>query len=164
MAFPFSLPENFKIVAAVPNCADTTNALITLDSVSMRYYHKAWLVLGFHQVAGHTTTVTPMVGATVATANAAITFTARNWLCVDVATSDALVEQAAATTADCDVATTDQVIIFEIDVGDMLAQGATFDCLGGTVQASGQVNNDVGGFWILAPRYAQATPPSAIVD
>ena len=164
MAYPFSLPEDFKIVSAIPTGADTTNAQITLVPISLRYYHKAWLVLCFHQAVGHATTVTPMVGATVATANAAITFAARNWLCVDVSLSDALVEAAAATTASCNIAGTDQVLVIEINPEDVLAQGATFDCLGGTVQASVQVDNDVGGVWILAPRYKQATPPSAIVD
>jgi len=164
MSYPFSLPQNYKIIAATPNGAQSDTALITLDSISLKYAHKVWMVFVFQQVAANATVITPMVGATVATANVAITFAARWWLNVDISLTDTLVEQAAAVTATTTGGvTTDQMIVIEIDPSDVLAQLGTYDCLGGTIAASG-VANFVAGFYIVAPRYQQATPPSMIVD
>ena len=163
MAYPFSLPENFKIIAACPNGAEVNTAEVVFVSISLRYAHKAWLVLAFQQAVSDATIITLDVGATVATATTPITFTPRWWKNANITTNDILVEQTAATTQALTAGTTDQVVVIEIDPSDVLAQAATFDCVGGSCAASGQLNY-ISGFWIVAPRYQQATPPSMVVD
>lgn len=165
MAYPFSIPENFKLVSATPLGAQTTNGgIAAFRPISLKYVHKVWLVAVFQQDAGHATTIQPLVGATVATANAAITFTARNWRNANVATNDILVELAAATTCACTAAATDQMLVIEIDPADVITQGAAFDCLGASIAAGAGANNYCGAVWVCAMRYEQATPPSVVVD
>ena len=165
MAYPFSLAENFKLVSATPLGAQTTNGgIAAFRPISLRHVHKVWLVAVFQQDGAHATTIQPLVGATVATANAAITFAARNWRNADVATTDTLVELAAATTCACTNAATDQMLVIEIDPADVIMQNATFDCLGASIAAGAGAGNFVGAVWVCAMRYEQATPPSVIVD
>ena len=163
MSYPFSLPENYKLIAATPQGAENNNGGVTFDSISLKYAHKVWIVLLSQQVVGHASIVNPLVGLTVAAANVAITFTARWWLNVNIAATDTLVEQAAATTMAFDVAQTDQMMVIEIDPSDVLAQLGTYDCLGGTITATGQ-DNYTSALYVAAIRYEQATPPSMIVN
>ena len=163
MAYPFCLPENYKLIAATPQGCDNDNGGVTFDSISLKYAHKVWIVLQSQQAVGHASVVNPMVGLTVAAANVAITFAARWWLNVNIAATDTLVEQTAATTMAFDVAATDQMMVIEIDPEDVLAQLGTYDCLGGTVTATGQ-DNYVSAMYVAAVRYEQATPPSMIVN
>ena len=163
MSYPFSLPENYKLIAATPQGCDNDNGGVTFDSISLKYAHKVWIVLLAQQAVGHATIVNPLVGLTVAAANVAITFAARWWLNVNVAATDTLVEQTAATTMAFNVAATDQMMVIEIDPSDVLAQLGTYDCLGGTITASGQ-DNYVSAMYVAAIRYEQATPPSMIVN
>ena len=162
MSYPFCLPENYKIISATPQGCDNDNGGVTFDSISLRLAHKVWIVLHAQQVVGHASIVNPLVGLTVAAANVAITFNARWWLNVDISLTDTLVEQIAATTMAFDVAQTDQLMVIEIDPEDVLAQLGTYDCLGGTITATGQ-DNYVSALYIAAVRYEQATPPSMIV-
>ena len=165
MAFPMALVENMKVVAACPNGAEVNTAEVVFDSISLKYVHKAWLLLAFQQAVSDATIITLDVGATVATATTPITFAARWWKNANIATNDTWVAQTAATTQALTAGTTDQVICIEIDPADVLAQNATFDCLGGSCAASGQLNY-ISGFWILEPRYkgAVAQSPSVVVD
>ena len=164
MSYPFSLPENMYPIAACPNAAESNTAEVVFRSISLKYAHKVWLLLAFQQVASDATIITLDVGATVATATTPITFAARWWKNVNIATDDVWVEQVPATTQALDAGMIDQVICIEIDPSAVLAQNATFDCLGGSCAASG-VANFISGFWIVAPRYQQATPlPSMVVD
>jgi hypothetical protein len=165
MALPFSLLENKKVLAACPNGAESNTAEVTFRSISLKYVHRAWLLLAFQQAASDATIITLDVGATVATATTPITFTARWWKNANIATNDTWVEQVAATTQALTAGMTDQVVCIEIDPSDVLAQNATFDCLGGSCAASG-VANFISGFWILEPRYQSdvALSPSVVVD
>ena len=165
MAFAFNLLENMKVVAACPNGAESNTAEVVFESISLKYVHKAWLLLAFQEAAGDATIITLDVGATVATATTPITFAARWALNTNIATNDLWVEQVAATTQAIDVGVTDQVVCIEIDPSDVLTQNATFDCLGGSCAASGQANF-ISGFWILEPRYKGAVidSPSVVVD
>ena len=159
-----SLPENFKIVSATAG-AVTTNGGITCDYVSLKNYHKAWIVAHFRQAVSHTTTLQPQVATAVApTGAASITFSAKWWKNADISTTDTLTAATAATSMACTAGATHQLIIVEIDPADMVAQGSTYDVLGCTVSDSSQATNFVSVLYILEPRFAQATPPSAILD
>ena len=163
MAFPFTFAEGYKLIAATPQGAENDNGGITFRSISLRYAHKVWFVALFQQVVGHATVVQLDGGATVATATNAITFATRWWLNTNIATNDTLVEQTAATAQTLNAGATDQMLVVEIDPADLMTQNGTYDCLGGGIAATGQ-DNYVGAFWVVAPRYQQATPPSMVVD
>lgn len=162
MAFPLSLPEQFKIVAATPGPV-TTNGGVTLDYVSLKNVHKAWIVLKFRQAVTHATVVQPQKATAVAPTGAvSITAVARWWKNADVSLTDTLVEQAAATSMAATAGTTHQLVVIEIDP-DEFASGE-FDVLGATISDSSQATNFVDANYILATRYPQANPPAAITD
>lgn len=163
MAFPMSLPEQFHVVAATPGPV-TTNGGVTLDYVSLKNVHKAWLVVQLRQAASHATVIQPQMATAVAPTGAvSIAHNARWWKNANVATGDTNAEQTAATSMAATAGTTHQQIIIEIDPDELAAAG-DYDVLGATISDSSQATNFVAAWYVLATRYAQANPPSAIVD
>lgn len=156
------LPNEFKIVVGSPPV--TTNGTVTHDSVSLKNVKMAWLILNYKQAATHATVLTPKVGATVATATNAITFSAQWWKNVDIATTDTLVKQTAAATMTCTTGVVDQQIVIQIDPAMVQAQDATYDCVGATSATSGEATNFVSSVWVLEMKYQAATPPAVITD
>jgi hypothetical protein len=57
--------------------------------------------------------------------------------------------------------TTDQLVIIQIDPAQL---GETFDCMGLVVTDSTEGGNYMTVTYFLETRYAQATPPTAVVD
>jgi hypothetical protein len=164
MAWNFTLPEHCKIVSGTNAGPVTTNGVVTLDSISMKNAIKVWIVAQLIHTAGAAEVITPMVGATVATAVTAITFTTPWWLNAATATTDTLVRQADAVTCAFTVAVTGQLMVIEIDPADALAQNITFDCLGGSISTSATAANFVSVNYFIQERYSQSTPPAAITD
>lgn len=162
MAYPMSLPEQFKIVAATPGPV-TTNGGVTLDYVSLKNAHKAWILLQFRQAASHATVVQPQMATAVApTGEVSITYSARWWKNANIATSDTKIEQTAATSMAATAGTTHQEILIEIDPDEFAAGG--YDVLGATISDSSQATNFVSAWYIMAQRYPGAASPSAIID
>jgi hypothetical protein len=154
------LPEQFKIVSGTP--VVTTNAEVTCDYVSLKNVNMAWIVLSFLQAATDATIINPRRATAVApTGSVAIAHSAPNWKNADVSASDTLVRGADATTATLTAGTTDQLVIVQIDPAQL---GDTYDVLGCVIDASGEATNFVVVNYFLEMRYAQATPPSVIVD
>lgn len=169
MTAPFTLPQQAKIVQAIQ--PRTTNAGISATNanyVSLKNYHKAYLVVSLTQAVGHATTVTLRKATAVGkmgvapTGDAAFGTTAAIWLNQDVATSDTLVEQTAAALQAVDANATNKLLIFEIDPASL---GSTYDVVGFTVGDSSQATDLISAIWVLVPaRYAQATPLTAETD
>jgi hypothetical protein len=163
MAYQFTLPELYKVVAATPGPV-TTNGGVTGSYVSLKNAHKAWLVLTFRQAASHATVVTLKEAQTVAGTNVkTVISNHRNWRNSNVATDDTLVQLADAKTVTLATGTTHQMVVFEVDP-DRLDIDGGFDVAGFTVGDSSQATNFVAGVWILASSYASQLPPSAVVN
>jgi hypothetical protein len=155
------LPEQFKIVDASAGPV-TTNGGVTCDYVSLKGVKRAWIVASFTQAVAHATTVQPQKATAVAPTGAtSITVAQRIWANEDTATSDTLVAQTAATSYAVTADVKKKQVIFEIDPASF---GTTYDVLGCTISNSAQATDFVSVIYILEEGYAQATPPSRIVD
>jgi hypothetical protein len=162
MSYPISFVERYKIVDAFGGPV-TTNQALTSDYVSLKGVHKAWIVANFHQAASHATTIQPQYSSDVAGTGATnITHSAKWWKNADVSTTDTLTKQTAATSQACSTGTTHQVLVVEIDPDDWAAAG--YDCACFTIATSSQATDFVSANFVLAMRYPQANPPSAIID
>jgi hypothetical protein len=153
------LPEQFKIVTGTP--VVTTNTGIICDRVSLKNVNMAWIVIEALQVASHATVINPMRSTAVGTGGAAIGHNAPNWKNANIATNDTLVRGADATTVSLTVGTNNQLVVIQIDPAQM---GDTYDVLGCVITDSTNANNYMTVTYFLEMRYAQATPPSAILD
>ncbi|NLS79691.1 MAG: hypothetical protein GXY76_20785 [Chloroflexi bacterium] len=163
MAYPRSLPEEFKIVDATAGCV-TTNGGVASDWVSLKHAHKAWVVLQFTQAVGHATQVALQQAQDVGGTGAkALARNAKAWANEDTGASDALVRQADGVSYTVAGDVKKKQVVFEVDPA-LLDMAGGFDCLGFTVANSAQASNLVAGQFFLLGRYQQAAPPSAVVD
>lgn len=165
MAYPFTLPEQFKIVDATAGPV-TTNGGLTSDYVSLKHALKAWIVLQFTQAVGHATVVTLLEAQAVApTGSKAVVNDHKIWVNEDTATSDTLVQAADGKTVTLTNDVKKKMVVIEIDPDALDINAATpFDCIAFSISNSGQATNFVSGAFYLAASYKQATPPSAIVN
>ena len=159
-----SLPESFKVVDATAGCV-TTFGGITSSFVSLKHAHKAWIALLFTQAGSDASVIQPQVATAVAPTGATnITFAASIWANEDTAASDILVKQTSATSYTLTADIAKKMVIIEIDPSDVVAMGVEYDCLGLTIAAGQKATNFVAGYFILAERFAQGTPPTAVTD
>jgi len=154
-----SLPTKFKIVTAF--APKTTNAALTSVPVTLKNAVKAWLILNFTQAVGFASTPTLKQATDIAIGTNAAGPISRIWSNLDVATTDTLVERTAAASYALTTGTTNMLVIFEIDPAS-LTDG--YDVVYCTIATSSQASDFVAGEWLIQTNYAQATPPSAIVD
>jgi len=158
MTFPFSLPQNCKIVTGLTPHA---GGALTGDYVSLKNAHKCWIVIESCGGAANAATFGVREGTDVAPgASAAITALMPNWINNDTSTADALTKNADLATLTTDGLATPKLGIIEVDPAILTAG---YDCIAVTEGASNALNI-TSVLYILAERYQQATPPSAIVD
>lgn len=158
-----TIPEHYKIVSATPGPV-TTNGGVTLDYVSLKNCLMAWIILHFTQAEGHATGFDPKQATAVAgTGVKVFAKTLPFWLNEDVALTDTLVRGTDAITMDLAATVKKKLLVVQVDPTKL--DGAnSFDVLGGAIDDSSQATNFVSGLYLLETTYAQATPPSAIVD
>jgi len=160
MSFPFSLPQNCKIVTAINPSA---GAAVTGDYVCLKNAHKCWVVI--QSSGGNATAATFGINeATAVAPTGAVPSTALfpNWINNSTAVTDTLVRNADAATVTTDGLATPKLIIIEVDPA-LLTVATGFDCIAVTEGASNAANI-TSAVYIIAERYEQATPPSAILD
>src|SRR6185503_11046691 len=155
----FSLPTKFKIVTAF--APKTTNAALTSVPVTLKNAVKAWLVLNFTNAVGFASVPTIKQATDIAAGTNAAGPVCRIWLNEDCAASDTLVGQTAAASQATDANVKNKQVVFEIDPA-ALTDG--YDCVYCTIATSSQATNFVSGEWWIQTNFAQATPPSAILD
>lgn len=161
MPYPFSLPEGAKIVELLAPATDAAGR--TGDYLSLKNSHKAFIIAHITQGNAATIALTPKQASAVAgTGVKALTNNCRIWANLDTATSDALVAATAAKDYTTDAAVKNKIVVFEIDAAS-LDLANNFDCIT-LVTGASNVANITQAIAVLIPRYAQATPPSAIVD
>ena len=154
-----SLPTKFKIVTAF--APKTTNAALTSQVVSLKHAIKAWLILSFTNAVGFASVPTIKQATDIAAGTNAAGPTCRIWANEDVAATDTLVAQTAAASYTMAADVKNKLIVFEIDPASLTD---TYDCVYCTIATSSQATDFVSGEWVLQTTYAQATPPSAILD
>lgn len=157
-----TLPETFKIVDATAGPV-TTNGGVTGDYVSLKNAVNAWLILQFTQAVAHQTVIQPKYATLVdGTGVTNITHTARFWYDSTTASADALTKGTAATSMTLANTIAKHMYVVELNPADWGAAG--YDVAGFTISDSSQATNFVSGVYIIEERYAQGTPPSAIID
>jgi hypothetical protein len=163
MSYPWSLVENMKIVRVLNVTA--CNAFTLSDYISCKNAHKVWFVIS-HYLANDTDITIGLTEATSVAGGsaAAVVATVPIWVDIDHGTaSDDLVRQTDAATYAIDPATAGSaLLVMEWDPAKFTAG---FDCIAVSgAGAGGHANNRIVIFALIAERYQQATPPSAIVD
>ncbi len=156
---PITIPTTFKkVVAFAPK---TTNAALTSQVVSLKNAIRATLTLTFTNAVGFASVPTIKQATDIAAATNAAGPTCRIWANEDVAATDTLVEQTAGASYTMAADIKNKHIVFEIDPASLTAG---YDCIYCTIATSSQATNFVSGEFEIETNYAQATPPSAILD
>lgn len=155
-----NLFENFKIVQGLSPV--TTNGGVTADYVSLKNAKKATIVVNLTQAVGDATTLTVNKATAVdGTGATAITVAQPILANEDVGASDTLVKQTDGVGYTVAADVKNKQVVIEIDPASL---GEGFDVITLVVGDSGQATNFVSVDYYLEAKYAQATPPSAIVD
>ena len=155
------LPEQFKIVEAMPNATDAAGR--TGDYVSLKNAVCAWVEVAITQGNAATIALTIEQATAVAgTSSKAITNAVPIWSNLDTAASDTLVRRTDAVSYTTDAGVKNKMVIFQIDPAQLdIANG--FDCITVKTGASNVANLTGARYW-LQSAYQQATPPAAITD
>ena len=155
------LTQDMKIVVGSTPVDSIAN--ITGDYVSLKNAHMGWIVCTFTQVDAYAHTIQPMKSTAVLPVGAtAITHNAPNWSNVDISASDTLVRRADATAYQIPATANNQLVIFQIDPMQL---GDTYDVMGCTIDGSAKWQSNLADIvYFVEMRYAQAIPPSIIVD
>lgn len=157
-----SLPENYKIVTIMKPATDAAGR--TGTRISLKNAHKVWFIFNIDQGNAATIALTLEQSSDVAGTGAkAVTALIPNWSDLDVAASDALVRNANAASVTTDAGLKVKQVVFEVAPETALDLANAFDCVTVKTGAS-NVANLTSAIAIIATRYPQATPPSAIVD
>lgn len=161
MARQFQIPAHLKPVQMFS--PKTTNASLSSQVISLKNAHKAWVVFEFTQAVGHATTPTLNQATSIAAGTNKAGPTVDIWANEDTAATDTLVKQ----TAGASYAVTNNIknkqVLFEIDPTRLDVNNG-YDCIYFTIATSSQATNFVSATAYLQNSYAQATPPSAILD
>lgn len=162
MSFQFSLPQVGAVVELLAPAADAAGR--SSNYISLKNFHKAWLVA--HITQGNAATIALTVNQATAVAGTsakAITVNTPIWANQDTATSDALVAQTAAVSFTTSAAVKNKIVVIEINPTDMDVNNG-FDCINISTGASNAANITQAMLYGIFNRYQQATPPSAVVD
>ncbi len=162
------LPMNAKIVRAIQTEHGSAEAG---DWVCLKGYHKAMAIISISTGADDTeTTITVDKATSVAGANESAGITLNNyWTLYNMdqaaPTSDKMTKGAAAASI---VTVTDQskdhLIVIDIDADELPTSTYDFDCVQLALAGSNAAHFQSAVWVLYEPRYAQATPPTAIAD
>lgn len=162
MSFPFSLPENCKIVKLYGGATNGHSS--GTDFISCKNAHKVWIV-GYTWGTTATTYVVSLLEATdvAAGTQAAVTATFPQWKVIATTSTDALTRvatDAASLTIDPDGTDTTMLYVLEWDPAKFTAG---YDCL-----AVDGTTGDAADYTVILAfieeRYKQALAPAAITD
>lgn len=156
------LIEQAKLVQAV-EWKNWTGAAATGDYVSLKGYDHCTIVIVVGAFAGGTAAVTINQATTVAAAGAkALGFT-EMWWNTDTTATDTLVRTAVVANT-FNLAAANEHFVIEVPAASLDLAG-NFDCLSLAIASPGANADYYGAVYLLwRSRYAQALPPSAIVD
>lgn len=155
------IPEKCKIVQALTPATDAagrTGAYISLKNVN-----RAWVVCNITQ--GNAATIqldVKQASAIAGTGVKALENVVPIWANLDTATNDTLTRATDAVNYTTDAGVKNKVVVFQIDP-QLLDINGGFDCIT-IVTGASNVANITAAVYVLDMKYAQAVPPSAVVD
>lgn len=155
------LVENAKVVQLLAPAADAAGR--TSAYVSLKGYRRAFLIASIAQGNAATIALTPKQASAVAGTGAKATPAVPIWADLDTATSDALARTVDAASYTTDAGLKNKVVVFQIDAAQLDTNNG-FDCVALVTGASNVANITSAIAVLVDPRYAQVTPPSAVVD
>lgn len=161
MANAFTLPEAAKIVNLLAPAADAAGR--TSAYVSLKNYHKAYIVVHMTQGNAATVLLSPLQASAVAGTGSKAAPTSRIWANLDTAASDTLARATDAATYTTDAGVKLKIVVFEIDPS-ALDLANSFDCVGISTGASNAANITAAVAYLVPSRYPGASLPSAVVD
>lgn len=157
-----TLPEVTKIVQALTPAADAAGR--TGAYVSMKNAGRCFVVVNIGQANAAPVPITIEQATAVAgTGSKAITNVVPIWSNLDTSVTDDLVRAANAVSYSTDTGIKNKVVVFQID-GRSLDIANGFDCIVVKTGASNVANITSAMYIMTDLRYAQATPPSAVLD
>lgn len=155
-----SVPTKFKVVQAF--YPQTTNAALTSQVVTLKNAIRCWLILHFNNAVGFASVPTINQATTIAAGtNAAGPTSIRVWANEDCAATDTLVAKTAGNSYTLTNDIKKKMVVFEIDPASLTD---TYVCVYCSIGTSSQATNFVSGEWQILSNFAQATPPTAILD
>ncbi|KKN00073.1 hypothetical protein LCGC14_1141550 [marine sediment metagenome] len=168
MSLPFALPENYNIINVAPSQVATA---VTYDAVSCKNAHKVWFIVTQLYVADTDITFSLIEATDVAAGTtAAVTAAVPIWYDVDVAAivagdpTGALARMTLITSGSSHkfdtTAGKSQMCVIEWDPSK---HTAGYDCIQ-LADTGGHASNYVTAIAIVATRFPQAAPPSALLD
>ena len=139
-------------------------ASIAGDWVSLKNAAACYIAVHINQVAVNTVAITVQQATNVSGGSAkVITVATPIRANEDCAATDTLVAQTAAVGFTTSAAQKHKIVIIRVDAADLdMANG--FDCIKVLTAASDATNITSALYFLTDIRYAQATPPSAIID
>lgn len=157
-----TLPEATKIVQALAPAADAAGR--TGQYVSLKNAARCFVVVNITQGNAAPVPLTIEQATTVAGAGSKpITNVVPIWADLDTSVTDDLVRATNAVSYTTDAGVKNKVVVFQIDARSLdVANG--FDCIVVKTGASNVANITSATYIMTDLRFAQATPPSAIVD
>ena len=155
-----SIPQALPLIEAItPQAGDA----ITGDYISLKNAHRAFVLVHVAQGNAATMAISIQQATDVAgTGTKVITVAVPIWANEDCAASDTLVRQTDAVNFTTSAAVKHKLIVFQIDP-ETLDMANGFDCIT-VITGASNAANITSAVYLLEPRYAQTTPPSAIVD
>jgi hypothetical protein len=156
-----TMPQQFKVVSGAAPGADAAGRAARY--VSLKNALRAWIVVYLDQGNAATVALTPYQATSVGAAGEKVlTNAVPIWANEDAAATDTLVRQADAVNYTTSAAVKTKQVWFEIDPAQLDINNG-FDCLTVKTGASNAANI-TSIQYLLETRFAQANPPSAIVD
>lgn len=157
-----TLVEQAKVIQALNPAADGAGR--AGDIISLKNCGLCTIVVNITQGNAATVALTIQQCQDVSGTGAkAITNAVPIWANQDLASSDALTRQTDAVSFTTSAAVKHKLVVFQIDPASLdLANG--FDCIKVTTGASNAANITQALYILTQLRFAQATPPSGIVD
>jgi hypothetical protein len=157
-----TLPQDAKIVQILAPATDAAGR--NGAAVSLKNYGRATIICHITQGNAATIALTLQQCTAVAGTSAkALTVNVPIWANLDTSTDDNLARVSDGVAYTTDAAVKNKIVAFQVDPSTLdLANG--FDCLRITTGASNVANITQAIAILHDPRYAQTTPPSAVVD
>ncbi len=155
------LVEQAKIIGVNPGSSNMSGTAMTAKYVSMKNYGHLTILIHTGAWAGGTAAVTLSQAKDVSATDAKALAFSYQW--TGTVASGALT-RTAVTSDTFNLAAANTLYVIEVDA-DTLDRGSGFDCVTLAVASPGANNDYYSVDYILSePRFAQSTPPSAIVD
>jgi hypothetical protein len=155
-----TLPEELKLVAALPAAADAAGR--TGQVISLKNANKAWVSCNIAQGNAATVTLSVVQAQSIGGATKALANAVPIWANEDISASDTLTRQTDAVNYTTGTTVKNKVVVFQIDPTKLDINNG-YDCIAIQTGAS-NVANITAAMYVLDMKYKEASNPTAIAD